>query len=173
MYDVIMFMSKGLPFMINMTLPDESENYIHRIGRVGRADRMGLAISLVNTDPSVEEKVWFHTCKSRGKGCTDRRLKSNDGCTIWYDEAHLLEDVKRRLHMEEEIPVLKDDFSLPDSLAELNIVYGEVSDKVGGSLQGSTYQLHTSSLSSSLQELTAMEFETQNIFLKMQSQFLV
>ena len=28
-----------------MTLPDEKQNYIHRIGRVGRADRMGLAIT--------------------------------------------------------------------------------------------------------------------------------
>ena len=27
---------KGLPYVINMTLPDEAENYIHRIGRVGR-----------------------------------------------------------------------------------------------------------------------------------------
>lgn len=25
----------GLPFMVNMTLPDKSEDYIHRVGRVG------------------------------------------------------------------------------------------------------------------------------------------
>lgn len=25
----------GLPFLINMTLPDRSEDYIHRVGRVG------------------------------------------------------------------------------------------------------------------------------------------
>ena len=25
----------GLPFVINMTLPDRSEDYIHRVGRVG------------------------------------------------------------------------------------------------------------------------------------------
>jgi ATP-dependent RNA helicase DDX1 len=30
----------GLPFVINMTLPDRSEDYVHRIGRVGRADSM-------------------------------------------------------------------------------------------------------------------------------------
>lgn len=41
--------------MINVTLPDEKSNYVHRIGRVGRAERMGLAISLVATVP---EKVW-------------------------------------------------------------------------------------------------------------------
>lgn len=40
--------------MINVTLPDEKSNYVHRIGRVGRAERMGLAISLVS---SVPEKV--------------------------------------------------------------------------------------------------------------------
>ena len=44
----------GLPFIINVTLPDEKSNYVHRIGRVGRAERMGLAISLV---AAVPEKV--------------------------------------------------------------------------------------------------------------------
>jgi ATP-dependent RNA helicase DDX1 len=47
----------GLPYCINMTLPDKPEDYIHRIGRVGRADTMGLAISLVATE---KEKV--RTC---------------------------------------------------------------------------------------------------------------
>ena len=37
-----------------MTLPDEIINYVHRIGRVGRAERMGLAISFVS---KVPEKV--------------------------------------------------------------------------------------------------------------------
>lgn len=40
--------------VINVTLPDDKANYLHRIGRVGRAERMGLAISLVATVP---EKV--------------------------------------------------------------------------------------------------------------------
>lgn len=43
--------------VINVTLPDEKSNYVHRIGRVGRAERMGLAISLVSTVP---EKVALH-----------------------------------------------------------------------------------------------------------------
>ncbi len=30
---------QGLPYVVNVTLPDSKENYIHRIGRVGRADR--------------------------------------------------------------------------------------------------------------------------------------
>lgn len=38
---------KELPYVINLTLPDTPESYIHRVGRVGRAEEMGLAISLV------------------------------------------------------------------------------------------------------------------------------
>merc|ERR1719247_3526446 len=56
----------GLPFVIQTTLPDDIENYIHRIGRCGRAERMGLAISIVATE---REKVWYHKCPSRGKNC--------------------------------------------------------------------------------------------------------
>lgn len=75
----------GLPFMINVTLPDEKSNYVHRIGRVGRAERMGLAISLVSTIP---EKVWFHGqwCSSRGKNCWNTNLIEKKGCCIWYNE---------------------------------------------------------------------------------------
>lgn len=82
---------QGLPFVVNVTLPDRAEDYIHRVGRVGRADALGLAISLVSTVP---EKVWFAT----GKGArpwdkpTPQNVKTNDegGQTIWMDEADLL-----------------------------------------------------------------------------------
>lgn len=75
----------GLPFMINITLPDEKSNYVHRIGRVGRAERMGLAISLVSTVP---EKVWYHGawCSSRGKNCWNTNLTEQRGCCVWYNE---------------------------------------------------------------------------------------
>jgi ATP-dependent RNA helicase RhlE len=39
-----------LPLVINYELPNEAENYIHRIGRTGRAGNTGLAISLVAPD---------------------------------------------------------------------------------------------------------------------------
>lgn len=74
---------KGIPFVIQVTLSDDKANYLHRIGRVGRADRMGLAISLVS---QVNEKVWYHTCPSRGKECNNTKLKENGGCCIWYNE---------------------------------------------------------------------------------------
>jgi ATP-dependent RNA helicase DDX1 len=78
----------GLPFMINITLPDEKSNYVHRIGRVGRAERMGLAISIVS---SVPEKVWYHGqwCSSRGKNCWNTNLVEQKGCCMWYNEPNV------------------------------------------------------------------------------------
>lgn len=33
--------------MINVTLPDEKQNYVHRIGRVGRAERSEFPTSIL------------------------------------------------------------------------------------------------------------------------------
>jgi len=44
-----------LPFVINFELPHTAEDYVHRIGRTGRAGHHGYAISLV----SSEEKHWL------------------------------------------------------------------------------------------------------------------
>merc|ERR1719161_798238 len=122
----------GLPFVIQTTLPDDIENYIHRIGRCGRAERMGLAISIVATE---KEKVWYHKCPSRGKNCTpypgntkltipfgpDQKLMPRDdanwiidegGCTIWYAKPDLIKQVEKRIGQPLTImdPV---DFSIP------------------------------------------------------------
>jgi ATP-dependent RNA helicase RhlE len=39
-----------LPFVINFELPNVPEDYVHRIGRTGRAGAEGVAISLVSAD---------------------------------------------------------------------------------------------------------------------------
>ncbi|WP_413113314.1 DEAD/DEAH box helicase [Thaumasiovibrio sp. DFM-14] len=41
---------QGLPLVINYDLPDKADDYIHRIGRTGRAGTPGLAISFVSKD---------------------------------------------------------------------------------------------------------------------------
>lgn len=41
---------KNIEIVINYDLPDDSENYVHRIGRTGRAGREGHAISLATPD---------------------------------------------------------------------------------------------------------------------------
>jgi len=44
---------KGVDLVINFELPDDPENYVHRIGRTGRAGATGTAISIVS-DRDVE-----------------------------------------------------------------------------------------------------------------------
>jgi len=39
---------ENVDVVVNFELPDDSENYVHRIGRTGRAGRKGLAFSLVS-----------------------------------------------------------------------------------------------------------------------------
>ena len=39
---------REITHVVNFDIPDEPENYIHRIGRTGRADKAGLAISFIS-----------------------------------------------------------------------------------------------------------------------------
>ncbi|HNX68272.1 MAG TPA: DEAD/DEAH box helicase [Candidatus Omnitrophota bacterium] len=47
---------KGIELVLNYDLPDESENYIHRIGRTGRIGDKGHAISFATPDQGKEVK---------------------------------------------------------------------------------------------------------------------
>jgi ATP-dependent RNA helicase DDX1 len=67
-----------LPFVVQMILPfgtKPSETYVHRVGRVGRANRMGLAISIIG---EAKEKVWW--CQNGQKPpCANTSLFENGG----------------------------------------------------------------------------------------------
>uniref|UniRef100_A0A4W3HZF6 ATP-dependent RNA helicase n=1 Tax=Callorhinchus milii TaxID=7868 RepID=A0A4W3HZF6_CALMI len=145
----------GVPFVINVTLPDEKQNYVHRIGRVGRADRMGLAISLV---ASEKEKVWYHVCANRGKGCYNTRLKDQGGCTIWYNETQLLSDIEEHLNVI--ISQVEPDLKIPVDEFDGKVVYGKKKAAGGGQYKG-----HVDALASTVQELAALEKEAQSSFL--------
>ena len=45
-----------LPHVVNFELPSVSEDYVHRIGRTGRAEREGIAVSLVCIDEHEQLK---------------------------------------------------------------------------------------------------------------------
>jgi len=45
---------KGIELVINYDLPDEHENYVHRIGRTGRAGREGHAISFATPEQASD-----------------------------------------------------------------------------------------------------------------------
>jgi ATP-dependent RNA helicase DDX1 len=148
---------KGIPYVVNLTLPDDKQNYIHRIGRVGRADRMGLAISLVST---VNEKVWYHVCPSRGKKCKNTQLTDRGGCAIWYDEFQYLREIEE--HLGVTIPIVDVSFNVPMDEYDGKITYGE---KKRGS--GLAYESHTDLLAPSVNELAKLEHASQSFFLKL------
>lgn len=155
----------GLPFVINVTLPDEKQNYIHRIGRVGRAERMGLAISLVG---SVKEKVWYHSnCNTRGRGCYNTNLTDRGGCCIWYNEPQLLSDVEE--HLDVTIDQVEPDMKVPVNEFDGKVTYGQ-RRKLGGS----GYKGHVESLAPAVMELAKLEKKVQTSFidLKYRKKFL-
>jgi ATP-dependent RNA helicase RhlE len=47
----------GVRYVVNYDLPDEAENYVHRVGRTGRGMEKGFAISFCATEekPQLEE----------------------------------------------------------------------------------------------------------------------
>lgn len=147
---------RGLPFMINVTMPDEKTNYVHRIGRVGRADRMGLAVSLV---ASVPEKVWYHGCPSRGKSCRDTRLTERGGCCIWYDEPRLLADIED--HLGVTITQIGTDMHVPVNEFDGKVTYGERRRDTG-----SLYANHVDQMAPTVRELASLETQAQTLFIR-------
>ncbi|THD25306.1 ATP-dependent RNA helicase DDX1 [Fasciola hepatica] len=148
----------GLPYVINVTLPDEKQNYVHRIGRVGRAERMGLAISLVST---VKEKVWYHSnCSTRGRGCYNTRLVEHGGCCIWYNEPNLLGEIEEHLGIT--IDTVDSKLSIPADAFDGKVVYGQKLKHLAP-----TYKSHVDVLASSVKELNQLEKRSQQSYLRL------
>ncbi|KAK0178658.1 hypothetical protein PV327_007531 [Microctonus hyperodae] len=149
----------GLPFLINMILPDDKSNYVHRIGRVGRAERMGLAISLVS---NVPEKVWYHGewCSSRGRNCENTNLTNEGGCCIWYNELQYLADIEEHLNVT--ISQIGPDMKVPTNEFDGKVVYGE--KKLIDS--GSNYQNHVQQMAPVVASLAELESKSQLTYLK-------
>lgn len=146
---------REIPFVIQVTLPDEKANYIHRIGRVGRADRMGLAISLVGTKP---EKVWFHGCNKRN--CHNTKLVEEGGCCKWIDELDMLADIEE--HLKCSIQEIHKDFMLHVNEYDGKVVYGAKRLE-----QAPTYEGHVEQLKSIVNNLSDLESKAQLNYLKL------
>ena len=152
---------KELPYVINMTLPDKEEDYLHRIGRVGRAETMGLAISIVATQ---NEKVWYYD-KRKWEGKTlSTKLASAGGCCIWYDEPALLKGVEKRLGAQIESLdafVARQPKGGGGGAPQFGATYGQAKD---GGLNEQT-SAHLEQLAPAVSELAALEVRAQKAFL--------
>lgn len=62
----------GVPCVINYDLPFNAEDYVHRIGRTGRAGAKGEAIALVSAD---DMHLWTDILKLTGKKTALQRLQ--------------------------------------------------------------------------------------------------
>jgi ATP-dependent RNA helicase RhlB len=71
----------GVDLVINYDLPDDPENYVHRIGRTGRAGQTGNALSLVG-DRDVD-------ALQRIEDYLKHKVE-----TLWLDEAHIVQEYK-------------------------------------------------------------------------------
>lgn len=72
---------KGVDLVINYELPDDAENYVHRIGRTGRAEQKGRAFSFVS-DKDVD-------ALGRIQDYIKEKLE-----TLWLEDADLIKDFK-------------------------------------------------------------------------------
>lgn len=168
---------KGLPFVINVTLPDRSEDYVHRVGRVGRADTMGLAISIVS---AVPERVWYCQKKGYKPWFNPSRADVKEHC-VWYDEEKLLGDIEARI----KAPVARIDpatLALPKELlhklgssedgAFANAgdvgVYGK---RVGGELNAEI-SAHLEAYAPSVKRLAELEVQAQASFWRLKRKFV-
>ncbi len=70
----------GLPCVVNFDMPNVPEDYVHRIGRTGRAGVTGLAVSLV----SPEEKRFLEAIEKRlGQTISVEKIEGfTEGCDV-------------------------------------------------------------------------------------------
>jgi len=159
---------RELPFVVNMMLPDEPATYVHRIGRVGRAERIGLAISIVATE---KEYVWW--CQKGLKPpCSDTSLFSKGGNCKWYDEQKLLKQVESFLKTNKVsiTKVTATDMSIPAEMAALIKGKG-YGDYGGGDSVDPELKAHLNELSSIVNELSVTEFTLQSEYWKLKDRF--
>lgn len=158
---------KNLPYVINMTLPDKSEDYIHRIGRVGRADTMGLAISIV---AAKNERVWY--CTKKGykpwfePKSEDVKLTKEGGHTIWYDEPKLLKDIEKRLGAT--VTPLGPNYALPEAFGvQSKDAYGKSRDEKPNEETNE----HLLAYAPHVRSLAALETKVQSSFWQLKRKF--
>ncbi|HEX5057426.1 MAG TPA: DEAD/DEAH box helicase [Gammaproteobacteria bacterium] len=102
-----------LPHVVNYDLPNVPEDYVHRIGRTGRAGNEGRAISLVSPDEFKQlrdierlikrelpqETIWEHVAASWGYGQPDV-VKVSTQADEASDGRQSRRDTRRRPHGE-------------------------------------------------------------------------
>jgi len=154
---------KQLPFVINLTLPAEAEDYVHRIGRVGRAEAIGLAISLIGTE---KEKVWYYD-RRKWKGKELSTDLAPKGCCIWYDELAILASIRKLLNATK-LPTFHPNAFLKGEGGEFIRKAASYGRTVGGGVDDVTMR-HVQELKPEVAMLEIMQTSAQQNFLEMET----
>lgn len=159
----------GLPFVINMTLPDKCEDYVHRSGRVGRAETRGLCVSLIS---NVSEKVWF--CRKKGlkpwlNPTKEATSAKKGGHAVWIQEKLLLRDIEERLGAP--IVPLQSDMTLPPSLAGSRYGKGRIQGTEDADPIAQEVAARVEASRESVRRLSELEHEAQKTYFTLQSMF--
>jgi ATP-dependent RNA helicase DDX1 len=118
---------------------------------------MGLAISIVTR---TKEKVWYHTCPTKGQGCSNRNVATlqdngqyHGGCCIWYNEPECELQVMRRAGraLEELDPVTLTCPTLLDP-SKYGRAQGEAEQLAGLTPQQQAVAEHLAALDTSVQQ---------------------
>ena len=79
-----------LPFVINYEMPAQPEDYVHRIGRTGRAGADGVAISLMDEN---EQKMFEAVCALTGNSVPVERIEGFE--PQWWNKAAQPQNAQR------------------------------------------------------------------------------
>lgn len=74
---------EGITHVYNYDIPEDSESYVHRIGRTGRAGMDGMAVTFYTIDDvdllkSIEEELQITIPKQQHESCTGKQLYQED-----------------------------------------------------------------------------------------------
>lgn len=152
-----------LPFVVNMTLPEEPATYVHRIGRAGRAGKIGLAVSIVGTE---REYVWW--CQ-KGLKPPQKDTAANGK---WHSETDLLKRIDSLLR-KSKVNVTKLSFPQMNVPADMAVL---INGKCYGDFDGESsvqpeLKDHLDELRTTVNELSVTEFALQNEYWKLKNHF--
>lgn len=89
---------RNITHVLNYDYPNNSEDYVHRIGRTGRAGATGTAITLFTTDSKLSvcyplRYITDGACQTRSRRVISYRFSKSPSnrlilsCTRWHDMA--------------------------------------------------------------------------------------
>ncbi len=129
---------KNVSHVINYSIPQNPESYIHRIGRTGRAGKSGMAITLVNPREyrhlKLIEKTAMTTISRKRLPSTEDVIKARRNSII-RDITDIITSNKHSAYVQE-IKELSENHSFADiAAAAIYAAYGDVQEKPVSEIQ--------------------------------------